>query len=154
MFKYFSWLFSLSIESSSTYERVSNFFENYQPYNIQNLLWAVLVLENEWRAKKQDTNQEKDIFQERVLHCRRTLSFYGFIGLSDLLRGGCFGYEPGVWVYNIVCSIHLGSWLANSTSYTICLWSNTQNYRLIKFEEFFTIFLRILLLLRQQKLWG
>ena len=67
----------------------------------------MLVLENEWRAKKQDTNQEKDIFQERVLHCRRTLSFYGFIGLSDLLRGGCFGYEPGVWVYNIVCSIHL-----------------------------------------------
>ena len=49
---------------------------------------------------------------------------------------------------------NIGSRLANIISYNACIWFNTVNWVLIKYEEFFTIFLKILQPLRQQKLWG
>ena len=65
-------------------QTISNFFENYQPFYIQNLLWAVLVLKSYWRVKKQDTDQERYSFKKRVLYSMGTLSFCGFMGLDDL----------------------------------------------------------------------
>jgi hypothetical protein len=59
------------------------------------------------------------------------------------------------YIYNICipCYILVGSWLANSFQYTIWIWLNTVNYHRIRYERFFIISLKILQLLRQQRLW-
>ena len=49
--------------------------------------------------------------------------------------------------------IFIGSRLANIIFYNACIWSNTVNYHLTKYEKYFTIFLKILQQLRQPRLW-